>query len=86
MNRSDDAYYAPLRDIKSVNTKVFLGLIHLHDGVEGSLKRVEVARRYLRAFGVATECGLGRRPRETLPEVLRIHREVAERIAQAYQG
>jgi len=86
MNRSDDAYFAPLRGIKSVDTKVFLGLIHLHDGVEGSLKRVEVARRYLRAFGVATECGLGRRPRETLPEVLRIHREVAERIAQTYQG
>lgn len=45
VNRSDDAYFAPLRDLKSVDTKVFLGLIHLHDGVEGSLKRVEVARR-----------------------------------------
>jgi hypothetical protein len=81
MNRGDDAYFAPLRDLKIGDTKVFLGLIHLHDGVEGSLKRVELARRYLSAFGVATECGLGRRPRETLSEVLRIHREVAERKA-----
>jgi hypothetical protein len=81
INRADDAYFAPLRDFKSGDTKLFLGLVHLHDGVEGSLKRVEVARRHLRSFGVATECGLGRRPRETLPEVLRIHREVAERMA-----
>ena len=80
MNRGDDAYFSPLRDLKNSDTKIFIGLIHLHDGVAGCLKRVEVARRYLRAFGVATECGLGRRPRETLPEVLRIHREVADRI------
>jgi hypothetical protein len=78
-NRGDNAYFAPLRELKSSDTNVFLGLIHLHDGVEGSLKRVEMARRYLSDFGVATECGLGRRPRETLPEVLRIHWEVAER-------
>jgi hypothetical protein len=81
MNRGDDAYFAPLRDFQSSETKVFLGLIHLHDGAEGSMKRLEVARRYLRAFGIATECGLGRRSSATLPEVLRIHREVSERIA-----
>ncbi|MBV8775156.1 MAG: hypothetical protein JO166_22895 [Deltaproteobacteria bacterium] len=83
MNRGDDAYFAPLGDLRSSDTNVFLGLIHLHDGVEGSLKRVDAARRYLPSFGIATECGLGRRPRETLPEVLRIHLEVAERIAPA---
>jgi hypothetical protein len=81
INRSDDAYFAPLHDLKCSDANVFLGLIHLHDGAEGSLKRVEVARRHLSAFGIATECGLGRRPSETLPEVLRIHREVAERMA-----
>jgi methionine synthase II (cobalamin-independent) len=81
INRSDDAYFAPLRELKSGDAKVFLGLIHLHDGTEGSLKRAEVARRYLSGFGIATECGLGRRPSETLPDVLRIHREVAERLA-----
>jgi hypothetical protein len=26
---------------------------------------------------VATECGMGRRPSETIPELLRIHAEVA---------
>ena len=83
ISRGDDDYLAPLRGLKNRDPKVFLGLIHLHDGVEGSHKRVEVARRYLGEFGVATECGLGRRSPETLAEVLRIHREVAERIAKA---
>lgn len=81
INRSDDDYFAPLRELKSGDTKVFLGLLHLHDGTEGSLKRAEVARRYLSGFGIATECGLGRRSSETLPDVLRIHKEVAERLA-----
>jgi hypothetical protein len=81
LKRNDDAYFAPLRDLKSEGARVFLGLIHLHDGTEGSLKRVESARRYLRDFGVATECGLGRRSRDTLPEVLRIHSQIADRIA-----
>jgi hypothetical protein len=85
INRSDDAYFAPLRELKNGDTKVFLGLIHLHDGTEGSLRRAEVARRYLPSFGVATECGLGRRASETLPDVLRIHKEVAERLAAAAQ-
>jgi hypothetical protein len=31
-------------------------------------------------FGVATECGFGRRRPETLSELLRIHRQVAEHL------
>ena len=81
IGRSDDKYFAPLRDLKTGNAKVFLGLIHLLDGVEGSVRRARVARRYLDDFGIATECGLGRRQPETLIEVLRIHREVADLLA-----
>jgi hypothetical protein len=80
--RGDDAYFAPLRDLQSDDTEVFLGLIQLHDGTEGSLTRARAARRHLSRFGVATECGLGRRGRDTLDEVLRIHREVAEHLAE----
>ena len=29
-------------------------------------------------MGIATECGFGHRPKETLPELMRIHRKVAE--------
>jgi hypothetical protein len=81
INRSDEAYFAPLRDLRGGDTKVFLGLIHLEDGVQGSLARARIARRHLKGFGIATECGLGRRRGETLPELLRIHREVADQLA-----
>ena len=81
IDRSDDKYFAPLRDLKPGNAKIFLGLLHLLDGVDGSMKRTQVARRYLDDFGVATECGLGRRQPETLNEVLRLHREVADLLA-----
>jgi hypothetical protein len=79
--RGDDAYFAPLSGLQNGDTEMFLGLIHLHDGVEGGLTRARAARRYLSRFGVATECGLGRRDSGTLADVLRIHREVVERLA-----
>jgi hypothetical protein len=82
IGRFDDEYFAPLRDLKLGDTKVFLGLLHLLDSIEGSMKRAQVARRYLDDFGVATECGLGRRQPETLNEILRIHREVADLLAK----
>ncbi|MEA2648408.1 MAG: hypothetical protein QOG61_843, partial [Candidatus Binataceae bacterium] len=82
INRNDDAYFAPLRELNHVGAKVFLGLIHLQDGVAGSLARAQTARRHLADFGIATECGLGRRQPETLDEVLRIHCEVADSLAE----
>jgi hypothetical protein len=81
ISRADDAYFAPLGKLLNRGATVFLGLIHLNDGVDGSVKRAEAAKRYLRRFGVATECGLGRRPPETLADVLYIHKEVAEQLA-----
>ncbi len=81
MTRSDSAYFAPLSGLQTGDAEVFLGLIHLHDGVEGGLTRARAARHYLSRFGVATECGLGRRGSETLADVLRIHGEVVERFA-----
>jgi hypothetical protein len=80
IDRTDDAYFAPLRDLRIDGTRVFLGLVHFHDGVKGTVARVRAARRYLEDFGVATECGLGRRQPETLPKLLKIHRDVAERL------
>ncbi len=57
--------------------RLSLGLVHYTDGVEGTRKRIEAAQRVVTDFGVATECGLGRRPVETIPGLLRIHSEVA---------
>jgi len=77
VERSDEAYFAPLSGLKSrPKTKLFLGLVHDSDGVQGTRKRLSVAEKYARDFGIATECGFGRRPPETIPNLLRIHAEV----------
>ncbi len=79
--RSDDAYFAPLHDLKlHPETELYLGLVHIHDGAEGAARRIAAARRAVETFGVATECGMGRRPPETIPDLLRIHSEVSEPI------
>ena len=49
--------------------------MHYTDGVEGTRKRMAVADRYVKDYLIATECGPGRRPPETIPALLDIHRE-----------
>jgi hypothetical protein len=81
-DRTDDAYFAPLRNLKlRPETELYLGLVHMTDGVEGTRKRIETTRRFVPEFGVATECGLGRRPPETIPALLHIHAEVADPVS-----
>jgi hypothetical protein len=78
-DRVDDAYFAPLRELKlQPSTKLFLGLVHYTDGVEGARKRMQAADRYVSDYGIATECGLGRRVNQDILELLRIHRRVAD--------
>lgn len=76
--RNDDAYFAPLGHLRAPpSCELYLGLLHLDDGVPGSLARVRAARRHLRHFGVACECGLGRRPPESMAKWLALHEAVA---------
>jgi len=76
-NRTDDAYYAPLRKLAlPERTRLVLGLIHYADGIEGSKRRIAAAERHVENFDLATECGFGRRDPSTIPELLRIHREL----------
>lgn len=73
-DRSDDAYFEPLRGLTSAaKNKICLGLVHLTDGVEGSQRRMATADRYLSEYAIATECGFGRRPPEIIVELLRLH-------------
>ena len=77
-DRDDDNYFAPLRELNLKHgEELYLGLVHLTDGVEGAKRRLAAAKRVVQDFGVATECGLGRRPPETIAEVLVLHRKVA---------
>ncbi len=77
-NRTDATYFAPLRQLRlGAETELYLGLVHRTDGVAGTQQRIKAAQQVVSDFGVATECGLGRRPAETIPEVLQIHTAVA---------
>ncbi len=77
-DRDDDTYFAPLAGLQlPPETNLFLGLVHHSDGLEGGRRRIAKARRFVGNFGVATECGLGRRPPETIPDVMKLMAELA---------
>jgi len=75
MRRADDAFFAPLRDLDLGNTKVFLGLIHHDDSLDGLRARLARARAQLDDFGIGGPCGYGRVDSAELPAVLRAHRK-----------
>lgn len=80
-DRDDDPYFSPLRNLRlKSGSELYLGLVHLTDGVEGAKRRVAAAERVVSDFGIATECGFGRRPPDTIPELLRLHRAVAQQV------
>lgn len=77
-DRHDAAYFAPLRKLElKIGTTPILGLIHMRDGLDGARARAASACKVLPWFGVATECGLGRRDPKSIPALLDLHREVA---------
>jgi hypothetical protein len=79
--RSDDAYFVPLEGLDlTAATELYLGLLHVSDGVAGARERIAAAQRHAADFGVATECGLGRRPAEQIPGLLALHGELAAPI------
>jgi hypothetical protein len=78
-DRADDAYFKPLARLKrDPATRLCLGLLHYTDGVAGTRRRIATAERYVQDFSVGTECGFGRRDPSTIPELLRIHAEIAK--------
>jgi len=72
-DRDDEAYFAPLGDIKlGAATKLYLGLIHYQDA-SGDQARMRAAAKVCRNFGIATECGWGRADPERLEGLLEAH-------------
>ena len=77
-HRNDDAYFEPLGDLNIGDTTIYAGLVHFTDGTEGTLARLETFKRHFDGpTGVATECGMGRRPPGQLEALLTSHRDVA---------
>jgi len=77
-DRADDAYFAPLDALAlPAGTELYLGLVHLTGGVEGTKKRIAAAEAHVTDFGIATECGFGRRDPATVPELIGVHMAAA---------
>lgn len=69
--RTDDEYYRPLADLKlQPDTEVYLGLLHREDTPE---QRIAAASKVLSSFGVSTECGFGRGPKESVRPLFAQH-------------
>jgi len=82
--REDDGYFAPLDRLEAGKTQLYLGLIYLEDGLEGTRRKVEAACRHVDAFGVAAACGLNNPGASSraghTQEMLDQHRLVAEAL------
>jgi hypothetical protein len=77
--RNDAEYFAPLAELNLPrSTDLYLGLVHQTGGEEATRRRIEAASAAIGRFGVATECGLGRRDSATIPDLMRQHANVLE--------
>ena len=86
IDRGDDAYFAPLRDLKrDKGLEFYLGLAHGRDGVDGTLARVRVAHKVISDFGISTECGLGMREPDDIRKLLHVQADTAAEIDRAIQ-
>ncbi len=80
LDRSDDAFYAPLRDLDAKGARVYLGAIH---NMPRFKERVATARKYLPDFGLGAYCGFGRQAVSELPTILNDHLQAVEIAAQS---
>jgi SAM-dependent methyltransferase len=84
---TSDESYAPLGGLTlQRETELYLGLLHLADGVEGAKERIAIARRHVNAFGVATDCGWGRGGAAVVQGLLELHRAVSRPLPAALRG
>jgi hypothetical protein len=78
VERSDDAFFQPFRDLKlAPGTELYLGVVHARDGVAGARVRIAAARRHVPQFGIATECGMARaRSEQTVRSLIQTHADL----------
>ena len=85
--RTDVGYVAPLGDlIRREATELYLGLLHLADGIDGARRRMDAVERVIDNFGIATECGWGRHRIGHVPNLLRLHRDAAQEMYASTTG
>jgi hypothetical protein len=73
--RDDEAYFRPLAQLELPPvTRLYLGLVHYGDGEPGVQRRCAAAGEFAADFGIATECGFGRRPQATVARLMELHK------------
>lgn len=75
LDRSDDAFFRPLANLKPEGARVYLGAIH---NMARFKERIATARKFLPRFGLGAYCGFGRLSRDELPQILDDHRKAVE--------
>lgn len=91
-DRSDEAYFAPLRDLAlDSHTELSFGIVPYHPEAQAPGTRAEQARiidRSLaespagsREWAVSTECGMGRAEPADVPALLDLHRDILQELA-----
>ncbi|HCF99232.1 MAG TPA: hypothetical protein DEV93_01655 [Chloroflexi bacterium] len=81
--RTDADFYSALEELRlKPETELYLGLIYPEDGADGAQRRIETAGLFLSEFGVATECGWGRRAPKLVPELLGLHSKLSRPVSE----
>lgn len=78
--RDDPEYFAPLQALDIGPTELYLGLLHMSDGLEGAQRRAGVASGFVSDFGIATECGWASYMRADAPALFDFHAQAARQI------
>ena len=83
IHRPDTAFFAPMRDLEIGDTRLYLGLIHISDGLAGFRERFALATQQQAEFGVSSVCGFGRHEPAEAPMIVRVLRECSAWLARA---
>lgn len=76
-----EAWAPPLADLRLADaTHLYLGVVHPSRDLEEARELIALCQRYVKRFGVATECGIGRQKPEAVRPLLEIHRQIAAAI------
>jgi hypothetical protein len=78
---TDPRFFEPLADLDIGDTRVYLGMVHHQDGLEGFRARAEAARRYLDEFGIGAVCGFGREDPAELGDIVGLHATCGRALA-----
>ncbi len=71
---TEPAAFAPLAKLElAPGTRLYLGVVHVADGLPGIRARLARASEFVSSCGIATECGWGRRAVDSVGNLLALH-------------